>query len=274
MQETSLELRNVTETPHQTGAARHSNSTEMADAIVQNDSPSVYVMKPTEYEKPSLPLMNHPGVEKMFSPYLAPRMTLHPSYHGTIPRVFENHDYDRFLDGGLIMSDPKYHDLNITFDDPFRPPQMQLRRSFARRSASYINGQTKRYPIIKIGRFTMMQTTSRTPEPAFVEVVGGTTVSSIEPKALIPEKSLDGCAAGFERNAATHQCADVDECLQMGIRACGVNSECTNTLGSFSCRYDSSVYINSGVAKWWVYRQVSERRTPLRRETETGTSWS
>lgn len=156
-----------------------------------------------------------------------------------LPRVFhidDNREPDRFPERNLVLSDPKYHDLNITFDGPFQVPQPMShfrRRNVMKRSANYIHGQTKRFPIIKFGRYTIMHSTTKSADPAPLDIT--TNYPIVDAKALLPMKPAYGeCEVGFEWNS--QRCVDVDECLQLGIRACGVHSECTNTPGSFTCR--------------------------------------
>ncbi|XP_055341726.1 uncharacterized protein LOC129590492 isoform X2 [Paramacrobiotus metropolitanus] len=240
LQEVQLELRNTTlptdadlilpdplgSTPPTYTSTLQSGTTSEGPppnmALLQNaDSPSVYVLPaPTSSRKQK-------QLEKIF-----------PSIP-TWPNVRVFHQSDLFGRGGLVISDPKYHDLNITFDDPFQPavrgpaflPKPGRTLNLAKRSANYINGHTKRFPVIKLARFTMTQSLTR---PSSSESPEG-TVAPINPKALLPHKE-GTCAEGFEWNSGSGSCADVDECVQMGVRACGINSECTNTPGSFVCR--------------------------------------
>lgn len=58
-------------------------------------------------------------------------------------------------------------------------------------------------------------------------------------------KNVCICRQGFQRDAATQKCVDIDECSVVGDRpACGMNSLCKNLPGSYECLCPPKFYGN------------------------------
>lgn len=141
----------------------------------------------------------------------------------------DNREPDRFPDTFRLQTfpEPKLHNLNITFEDPYSHQRVPLLRRIMKRSQPTGGQKVGSRSSANLGNFTMMQ-----PGLKSNEQLPGAGVSSVvaapenplpldvivETKVLVPPKMPVGCGLGFNWNPVRQECVDVNECLQLGIR--------------------------------------------------------